>query len=209
MNRITKLVILTNDALGIAASDFALPIYKMTVASQTMESVSSIERTDHWQLKTRIVSELKALNPDEVYSTLPERLAGLPLGYSWKIAELNCLYEGADSLHYLEFKRDTVHTRFSTSGNYQNYITTRMNTTWEQVLEYYRKVDGLEIKYRKPSMLVLEKVDGSEELATNPEFLLYLISHLYSDKNPLSKGMYELVWKIKTQTGVWEYSERT
>jgi len=209
MNRKTKLVILTNDAMGIAAANFNLPIYKLTVASQTMGQVSSIERTDNWQLKTRIVSELKSVNPDEVFSTLPERLSGLPQGYSWKIAELNCLYEGPESLHYLEFKRDTIHTRFSTNDNYQNYATTRMLTAWEHILETYRAVDGVVIKYRKPSMLVLEKVDGDEELATNTEFLLYLISHLYSDKNPLSKEIYELVWKIKTQTGVWEYSERT
>ena len=208
MNRKTRLVALTNDALGLAAANFTLPVYKMSTVSQTTQSVSSVVRSNEWQLRTRIMSELVGLNPEEVYTTLPERLSGLPQGYSWKIAEITCLYEGPESLHILDFKRDTIHKRFSTEDRYQNYITMRMETVWVLCQEYYNEVEDVEVKSRKPSMLVLEKIDGSEELASNSEFLLNLISHLWSDNNPLSMEMYELVWKTEVQTGVWEYSRK-
>ncbi len=207
MPRQTKLIALTNDALGLAAANFSFSVYEMQTVSITSQSVSSVQRELGWQLRVRTMNELVALNPEEVYLTLSARLSDLPQGYSWKISNIKCLFEGPESLHILEFKRDTIHTRFSTSDGYQDYVSRRMQEVWELCEEHYTGVSGIEIKSRRPSLLTLEKVDDCEKLATNTDFLITLFSHLWTENNPLSKEMYELVWKTETQTGAWEYTQ--
>lgn len=206
MDRKVRLVTLTNDALGLAAGNFIFPIYEWEAVSQSTQSISSLMRDTTWQLRVRNISELVGLNPEEVYTPLPDRLSGLPQGYSWKISNVKCLFEDEETIHLLEFVRETVHQSFSTEERYQDYITRRLRHVWKLCEKHYEKVEGIEIKSRRPSLLVLEKIDGSEELATNLDFLLTIISNLRSDANPLSKEMYEIVWKMKKQTGAWEYS---
>jgi len=206
MSRHIKLVAMTNDALGLAAGNFIFPIYEWEAVSQSTQSVSSLMRNTTWQLRVRSMTELVGLNPEEVYTSLPERLSGLPQGYSWKITSIKCLFEGEEALHLLEFERDTVHTSFSTEDRYQGYITRRLRQVWDLCEIHYEKVEGIEIKSRRPSILVLEKIDGSEELASDIDFLLIIMSQLRSDANPLSKEMYEIVWKSEEKTGAWEYS---
>ena len=207
MPRQTKLIALTNDALGLAAANFTFPVLEMQTVSVTSQSVSSTQRELGWQLRVRTMTELVALNPEEVYTTLPERLSVFPQGYSLKISKIICLFEGPESLHLLEFNRDTIHKRFSTSDGFQDYVSTRMQEVWELCEAHYLEVNGVEIKSRRPSLLTLEKIDNSEKLATDMDFLLTILSHLWTETNPLSKEMYELVWKTETQTGAWEYTQ--
>ena len=206
MSRHVRLVALTNDAFGLAAGNFTFPIYSWEAVSQSTQSVSSLMRDTTWQLRVRNISELVGLNPEDVYTTLPNRLSGLPRGYSWKIARAVCLYEDEEELHLLEFARDTVHASFSTEEKYQDYITKRLLHVWGLCEKHYERFKEVDIKSRRPSLLVLEKIDGSEELASDLDFLLRIISNLRSDENPLSKEMYEIVWKVERPTGAWEYS---
>lgn len=207
MSRTVRLVVLTNDAFGLAAGNFNFPIYSWEAVSQSTQSISSIMKDTTWQVRVRTIQELIGLNPEEVYTTLPERLSGLPRGYSWKIAKATCLYEDEEAIHILEFVRDTIHQSFSTEEEYQDYITRRILEVWNLCEKHYEKFKEIDVKSRRPSLLVLEKIDGSEELARDRDVLIRIISSLWSEKNPLSKKMYEIVWQEEVQRGTWEYSK--
>lgn len=200
-----RLITLSNDAFALAAGNFNLPIYKWNAVSESTESVSSVKRNRTWMLKVRNVSQLIGLNLEKDYATLHERLSGLPKGYSWKIEFARCLFDDeAGELHFLDFYRDTIHKRWVTEPDYQDYIYEKVKKIWDVCKDYYTEF-GIEIKEFRPSILVLEQIDGSDELASNFDFLLSIVRRLQSEKNPISKMMYEIVWRIETKRGTWEY----
>lgn len=206
MTRKARLIALTNDAFGLSASNFHFPIYKwMAVSERTQQIVSSIKNST-WELTIRNVQQLKGIQPEEGYLSLEERLRGLPKGYSWKIEYAQCLFEDEEDIHLLEFERDTIHQSFSTEDTYQDYILNRIRDIWETCQKYYLDYPEIEIKNFRPSLLSLERIDGNEELTSNIDTLINIRSRLWSNKNPLSKLMYELVWKTESKRGTWEYS---
>ena len=206
MNRKIRLIALSNDAFALAAANFSLPIYSWEAVSQNTESISSLMQNKTWQLRVRNIQELIGLNPTGVYTTLGERLSGLPKGYSWKVKQAICLYEEEENLQLLEFQRDTIHPSFSTENTYQKYIAERMKRVWNLCCQYYVGFKDMEIAYFRPSTLVLEKIDGSDEKASDIDTLIRIRSKFWSDNNPISKEMFDLVWRIESQRGVYEYA---
>lgn len=200
-----RLIVLSNDAYALAAANFNLPIYKWKAISESTESVSSIKKDRTWVLKVRNVTQLIGLNLEKDYATVHERLTGLPRGYSWKVEFARCLFEDdASELHFLDFYRDTIHKRWVTDPDYQDYVYSKVQQVWDTCQEYYDEL-GIEIKEFRPSILVLEYVDGNEDLAADWDFLLNILRKLQSDKNPISKMMYEIVWRVEMKRGTWEY----
>jgi len=205
LRRKVNFLVLTNDALGLAAGNFHFPIFRWRAESGITESVSSIMRNRTWQLKVRNVRELIGINPEKDYATLHERLSGLPRGYSWKTAHALVLFEDGEELHLLEFARETIHKGYSTEESYQDYILSRIEEIWQMCQEHYKDFPEIEMQRFRPSILVLEKVDGNEELASDIDFLIKIRSKLWSENNPISKAMYEIVWCVERKRGTWEY----
>jgi hypothetical protein len=154
------------------------------------------------------VNQLVGLNPDgrtPEYATLQDRLVGLPRGYSWKIQYLRCIYESPSDLHMLDWKRDTIHQSFSTEETFQSYILDHINKVWQMCQEYYESFEDFELQQFRPSLLVLEAIDGDEELAGNFDFLVNILGGLQSISNPISIAMYDIVWRVEMRRGTWEY----
>ena len=158
-----------------------------------------------WILKVRNVRQLIGITPEKEYATVQERLSGLPRGYSWKIEYARCLFEDEGELHMLDFVRDTVHKSFSTEAGYQDYVSRRIKEIWGMCKEYYKEFPDINMQRFRPSILVLERIDGNEELASDIDFLINIRSKLWLESNPISKSIYELVWRVETKRGVWEY----
>ena len=127
MSRQIRMVAYSNDAYALAISNFHLPIYKWKATSQSKNSVSELLKDTTWQIRVKNISELVGLKPKEVYTTLPERLSGLPKGYTWKLEEAICLYEQEEEVHLLRFVRDTIHKSYSTEEDYQSFIYSAIN----------------------------------------------------------------------------------
>lgn len=207
MNRQIRFVAYTNDAFGLSAANFHFPIYSWNATSKITETVSSVMRSPKgdWEVKIRRLKELIGLSPASGYLTLEERLSGVPRGYSWKIEECSCLFEEDDNLRQLEFSRDTIHESFSTEDTYQSYILSMMEKVGNALEEYCKDFPEIQMKHPKSSILVLERIDGSEDLASELDNLLPIYRSLSVEGNPLSKMLYDIVWRVESKRGMWEY----
>ena len=208
LRRTVRLIALSNDAFALAAANFHLPIHQWGADSKSTQTVSSVRESPTWRLYLRTVNQLVGLNPDgrtPEYATLQDRLVGLPRGYSWKIQYLRCLYESPSDLHMLDWHRDTIHQSFSTEETFQSYILNRIEKVWQMCQEHYEPFEGIQLQQFRPSLLVLEAIDGNEELAGNLDFLLNILGALRSESNPISKTMYDIVWRVERKRGTWEY----
>jgi len=203
--RRVRLVALTNDALGLAAANFNFPIYQWNTISQSTQSISEVLQNETWRLRIRNIRELMSINPEKIYTTIPERLMGLPKGYSLKIEYARCLFEDQSELHYLDFFRDTIHKSFSTETSYQDYLIQKMEMAWSKCSEYYKDFPDISMQHFRPSILVLESIDDEETLAENWDLLINIYKMLVTEKNPISQQMYEIVWRIERKRGIWEY----
>lgn len=205
-----RLIAKTNDGLGLSAGNFAFPIYRWKAICQKTESASSrrpVGSTIHARAKT--LRELIGVNPAGVYTSLQERLGILPKGYSWKIEETQCLFEEEGEIRLLHWFRDTIHKSYSTEESYQDYVLGEVKRCWDSCVEHYGYFEDIEIGNFKPSILVLEEVDGDEEKASDEDFLYRLKSSLFSYDNPVSRVMYEVVNRVEKKRGTWEYLPHT
>lgn len=208
LRRTVRLIALSNDAFALAAANFHFPIHRWGADSKSTQTVSSFRESPTWRLNLRTVNQLVGLNPDgrtPEYATLQDRLVGLPRGYSWKIQYLRCIYESPTDLHMLDWQRDTIHQSFSTEETFQSYILDQINTVWQMCQEHYEPFEEIELQQFRPSLLVLEAVDGDEDLAGNLDFLINILRALRSESNPISKAMYDIVWRVERKRGTWEY----
>lgn len=201
-----RLIAKTNDALGLSAGNFVFPIYRWKAVCQKTQTTSVRTHVKPTiQARVRTLRELIGVNPAGVYTTLPERLSGIPKGYSWKIEETQCLFMDEGEIRLLGWHRDTIHKSYSTEESYQDYILDEVKACWDRCVEYFGRFEGLEIGSFKPSILVLEEVDGDVEMASDEDFLYRLKSGLFSYDNPVSRVMYEVVNRVEKKRGTWEY----
>lgn len=202
------LIALTNDmkALGMARFNFAMSKLK-TTSERKSSSISKANRTG-WEVKTRGITEIRAIpvgNPG--FLTISERLQSLPKEFSPKIESIPiCTFqpEGTDELYYLKWERDTIHKSASTETDYQNWLLSRMEKVWCEILDV--KSD---LKWT-PSILVLRNARSSKnpdvELAHNEDFLYrVLLPYLYDQDNPLTGRIYRVVERREVKRGLWEY----
>lgn len=206
MTRTVRLIALTNDAYALAAGNFPFPIYAWRADSKSTDSVNVVQKDSVWKVSLRSVRQLTGINPEgEVYQTLQDRLIGLPRGYTWKMDYARCLYETPTDVHMLDWQRDTIHQSFSTEETYQSYILEHIRKVWGLCIAYYKKFEDVELGHFKPSILALEAVDGDKELASDFDFLMNMLKTLRIEKNPISKAMYDVVWRVEKKRGTWEY----
>lgn len=209
MDRTPRLVGFTNDALGLATAGFGFAVYKMYTEAQITTGQSSSTDLPNYRLTTREFTQIKGKNRDHDYSTLAERLSGFPKGYSLKLKKIVCVHEFAGELFLLEFERVTVHSGFSTNKELHRWVKANMDSCFDQIKATYDSLNEVKYVCRRPSMLVLENINGSKELASNLGLLQDILMHLQSPNNILSMEMFEIVWKTETQTGVYEYTKFT
>jgi len=202
--RKARLIAYSNDAFALASANFYFPIREWEIVSQITDSKSVFMKNETWQLKMRNIKEFISLNPDEIYTPIPERLKDIPRGYSLKIKFLKCLWEDIDEIYNLDFFRDTVHQSYFTE-KHQDYVMKNIEKIWAKCSEYYKRFPEITLESFRPSILVLEAINENAELAGNFDFLKNIYRSLSVDSNPISKLMYEIVWRVEKKRGTWEY----
>jgi len=202
----TRLVIYTNDAAVLALSDFPFSVYQWKTKSTSTQSVRMRVERPTFRLKERRVRQLQSRKVKAAY-TVEGWLDSIPGDFSPKIDWMHCVTEEPRSL---TFAKETIHRGFSTEGSYQGFISSRIDDVWKQAQRYRRLMDlELEPRYKTPSVLLLEAIDGDAGRARDVGELWGIWDSVMGCGNSLTRTpICEIVTRVETSRRVWEYRLR-
>ncbi len=206
----TRFIIYTNDAALLALAGFPLSITKWKISSQSQQSVSIIVEEEECIIKLYVKETVISKETDSVLS-IDKKLSSIPLGYTPKITELACIGEWGKTW---EFKSITLHPSFTIDPSHLD-IVNAIQKTWNKGISYFNdararkeipNAERFKLKYKRNSILQLEKVDGLAHLAQEIKILWDIRDQIILGGNDFTKTpICNVVERTQVSFRQWEY----
>ncbi len=205
-----RLIIYTNDAILLAISEFPLSVVKWETLSQSQKSAYIVDDDEEYRLITKITNVLSSqLTKSTRVLPIDEKLFSMPPGFTPKISKLACI---DDEGRVLEFKRITLHPKFVIDPSHLEVIE-RIGNVWNMGYAYIDSMinenpqaEGFLPKYKRTSILQLEKVNGEEDEATNSDILWDVWDQIIQGGNRYAKTpICNVVERTQVNLRHWEY----
>lgn len=200
--RETRLVLYTNDAVILSLAGFPYHVSSLKVRSISTTSLGETDEKELYAVKGRYLSELTC-KPPRTYMPLEEFVALLPRGFTPKIERLGCI---TGDLDHLTWTRTTLHPRY-TLNSHSREVVERIDRLWTEaaripvVSDLYDKP-----RQKRPSILMLETVNGSPEEARDPRRLWPIFDDIIHGGNDLARTpICNVVERFEARKSVWEY----
>ena len=201
-----RLILLTNDAVILALTDFPFYISRWSIDSTSLQDIVKTDEQETYILKTTIKEQLKTINPDRenpLYLTIHDRISALPEDYQPKITWLECITPDGD---YLKFSRETIKSKNIAERGFHSEILYYMDKLWDAAQFAYMKTKGFNLKNKMPSCLILESVNGVKKNAKNVNVCWDIYDQIIKAGSDLARIPVCIpVWRSMVQKNVYEY----
>ena len=213
MNRESRLIIYTNDAILLAISRFPLYIIRWDILSHSRQGTWIMKENEHYRLSSKITHIVKTNRKSKSILPIDEKLFIMPPGFTPKIGKLFCM---GDEGRVLEFMRITLHPNFVLDESHLDVIA-RISNIWDIGYSYINalikeiaKAEGFLPRNKTNSILLLDKVNNEEAGATNTDILWDIWDQIIQGGNNYAKTpICEVVQRTQVKKTQWEYSLNT
>jgi len=208
-----RFIIYTNDAILLATARFPLYIIGWDTLSQTQKSVYVIDKEEEYTITSKITHIIKSeLKKTKHILPIDEKLFTMPPGFTPKIGRMICV---DDDGRFLEFKRITLHPNFVLDPSHMEVID-KIEDIWNKGYSYIGdlideipKAKEFLPKYKRKSILQLEKVNDNVNRAQNIEILWDLWDQIIQGGNEYAKTpICDVVERRQVSLRQWEYKPR-
>lgn len=207
----TRLILYTNDAILLTLARFPLYIIHWALSSQSQQGVSVIEQDEEITLSSHIIHKLKTNEPlKNRMLSIEEKLFMMPAGFTPKINSFLCL---DDETRQLFWRRQTIHPNLLAESGHVELVH-YMDRIWnlgykylEELTKYRSSIKEYIPKFKRPSVLQLEAINGEKERAQDVKVLWDIFSQIVHGGNEYAKmPICMVVERKKTPRNIWEYS---
>lgn len=201
----TRLVMYTNDAVLLSISAFPFYILRWNILTYRTRPIEEQQQSRVWKLVATVGEQLKSVSPDKAnphYLTIAERMKLTPQDYCPKITWMECVTPTGD---HLKWRREMIVTRTTVDHDYQRYVLEAVNRVWENGVKYYREYPGFTPEHRRPSILFLEEVDGSQNKARDRTAIWEIWQQIVGVNDFSRTPICEPLYRVRSGREVWEY----
>ena len=209
----TRFIIYTNDAMLLATARFPLYITGWDTLSQSQKSFFIIEDKEEYRFTSKITHIIKSdLKKTKKILPIDEKLFTMPPGFTPKIGKMMCI---DDEGRFFEFKRITLHPNFALDPSHMEVLE-KIEDIWKKGYSYIGnlidenpKAKGFLPKYKRQSILQLERVNDSVDKAKNIEILWDIWDQVIQGGNEYAKTpICDVVERTQVSLRQWEYRPR-
>jgi len=207
MNQIPRLILLTNDTTILALSDFPFyVVYWNVFSTKKGDLIKRDDRID-WCMETSLRQEVKSIRENTekpIFLKIEDRLNAMQIRLKPKIGSLYCV-DAIDGDAML-WKRVKINTKNVSEIGFQSEILDKMDAVWDKSRKYCLDINENTPEHRRPSILILEKINNDEDQARSLPNLWEIYDKIIQSGNELAKTPICLpFYQIETKKNVYEY----